>query len=145
MSEDDWMVGKTAEEFNTLGKGSLPGLVGMEVTGVSASRIEARLEIRPALLAPNGFLHGATVIALADSCCGYGSFATLPDEASGFTTIELKTNFFGTARDGIIRCVAEPCHLGRSTQVWDAVVTADGQKRPLARFSCTQLILWPRP
>lgn len=139
------MTGKTAEDFNTLGKDSLPGLIGLEVTHVSASRIEARLDVRPALLAPNGFLHGGTVIALADSCCGYGSFATLPDGATGFTTIELKTNFLGTARNGVIRCVAQPCHLGRTTQVWEATVSADGQKRPLARFSCTQLILWPRP
>jgi len=95
-------------------------------------------------MAPNGFLHGGTIITLADSCCGYGAFATLPEGATGFTTVELKTNFLGTMREGVIRCVAEPYHLGRSTQVWDAVVKGDGLARPLARFSCTQMILWPR-
>ena len=135
---------ETPADLNALGKGRLPELVGMEITHLSGTRVEGQLPLRPALLAPNGFLHGATVIALADSCCGYGTFATLPEGASGFTTIELKTNFLGTMRDGIIRCVAAPCHLGRSTQVWDATVTGDGVARPLAQFRCTQLILWPR-
>jgi uncharacterized protein (TIGR00369 family) len=134
----------TAADFNDFGKNCLPGLIGLEITDVSEDRIEAMLEIRPELLAPNGFLHGGTVIAMADSCCGYGAFATLPEGASGFTTIELKTSFLGTLRSGILRCVAVPVHLGRSTQVWDATVTGDGSGRPLARFGCTQLILWPR-
>jgi acyl-coenzyme A thioesterase PaaI-like protein len=35
-------------------------------------------------------------------------------------------------------------HGGRTTQIWDAVVTdADGGKR-LALFRCTQIILYPR-
>ena len=136
---------RTAADFNELGKGRLPGLIGLEITAISEKRIEGRLQIRPELLAPNGYLHGGTVIAMADSCCGYGTFATLPTGATGFTTIELKSNFLATTRDGVIRCVAKPCHLGRSTQVWDATVTRDGADRTLARFSCTQLILWPRP
>jgi len=136
---------KTANDFNEFGKDCLPGLIGLEITNVSEDRIEGTLEIRPALLAPNGFLHGGTVIAMADSCCGYGTFATLPEGATGFTTIELKTSFLGTLRSGILRCVAVPVHLGRSTQVWDATVTGDGSDRPLARFGCTQLILRPRP
>ena len=84
-------------------------------------------------MAPNGFLHAASVIALADTSCGYGCVAYLPQGANGFTTIELKSNFLGTAREGAIACRA-PVHLGRTTQVWDAVVTVEGaraQDRPL--------------
>jgi len=134
----------TAADLNEMAKGRLPDLIGLVITRASATGIEGELKIRPDLLAPNGFLHGGTIIALADSCCGSGAFATLPEGATGFTTIELKTNFLGTMREGTLRCIAVPCHLGRSTQVWDATVTGDGAPRPLARFSCTQLILWPR-
>jgi uncharacterized protein (TIGR00369 family) len=136
---------KTADDFNALGKNRLPGLIGIEIVAASDKGIEGTLEIRPSLLAPNGYLHGGTIIAMADTCCGYGAFATLPEGATGFTTIELKTSFLGTMREGLLRCVATPCHLGRSTQVWDATVAGDGAERPIARFSCTQLILWPRP
>jgi uncharacterized protein (TIGR00369 family) len=132
-------------QLNELGKSSLPGLVGLEITGSSDRRIEGRLQVRPDLLAPNGYLHAATVIALADTCCGYGTVNSLPDGAVGFTTIELKTNFLGTVLDGSIYCVAEAKHRGRSTQVWDATVTGGDPARDLAHFRCTQLVLWPRP
>ena len=132
------------EFANRRGDGRLPGLMGFRVTAIVEGRLEAELDIRPEVLAPNGYLHAATVIALADTACGYGCLAHLPAGAENFTTIELKTNFLGTAREGTIACVATPAHLGNTTQVWDAVVTDGARGRRIALFRCTQLILWPR-
>jgi len=134
----------TPEVFNARGAGHLPGLVGLEIVSVTPEALESRLEVRRELLAPNGFLHAASVIALADTSCGYGCVANLPQGASGFTTIELKTNFLGTALDGALRCRAVPLHLGRSTQVWDASVTVEGSGKAIALFRCTQMVLWPK-
>jgi 1,4-dihydroxy-2-naphthoyl-CoA hydrolase len=134
----------TAEFFNGRGAGHLPGLVGVQILSVSAGELESRLEIRRELLAPNGFLHAASVVALADTSCGYACVANLPQGASGFTTIEIKSNFLGTALEGAIFCRATPAHLGRTTQVWDAVVTIEGTEKRIALFRCTQMVLWPR-
>jgi len=135
----------TAEHFRNFGDGYLPGLVGVEILSVSAKGVESRLAVRPEVMAPNGFLHAATVIALADTSCGYGCVALLPQGATGFTTIELKANFMGTARDGAIFCRATPVHLGRNTQVWDASVTVEGADRVIGLFRCTQMVLWQNP
>jgi 1,4-dihydroxy-2-naphthoyl-CoA hydrolase len=132
----------TAASFSRAGEGRLPGLLGVEILTIAKEGVESRMTVRPDLLAPNGFLHAASVIALADTSCGYGCVANLPEGARGFTTIELKSNFLGTARDGEVRCRATPAHLGRSTHVWDAVVT--GPAGTLALFRCTQMILWPK-
>lgn len=121
--------------------GTLPGLLGIEVVAHERGRVEARLPIRPELLAPNGYLHAATVIGLADSACGFGCVASLPDGAAGFTTIELKANFVGTARDGAIACAATLTHGGRTTQVWDAEVVDETSGKTIALFRCTQMIL----
>ena len=134
----------TVEGFNAVGAAALPGLVGVEVLTVDGARLTSRLTVRPDLMAPIGYLHAATVIALADTTCGYGAWANLPDGASGFTTIELKSNFVGTAREGVVTCEAEMVHGGRSTQVWDARVIAEATARTIALFRCTQLILYPR-
>jgi uncharacterized protein (TIGR00369 family) len=134
----------TPEVFNSRSAGHLPGLVGLVVVSVSAEALESRLEIRPELLAPNGFLHAASVVALADTSCGYGCVALLPLGATGFTTVELKTNFLGTATEGAIRCKATPVHLGRTTQVWDAVVTNEADGARIALFRCTQMVLWAK-
>jgi uncharacterized protein (TIGR00369 family) len=134
----------TPEHFKTFGAGYLPGLVGVEILTVAQAGVESRMVVRKDLMAPNGFLHAASVIALADTSCGYGCVALLPEGAKGFTTIELKSNFLGTARDGVVRCRATPVHLGRTTQVWDAVVTNEATEAKIALFRCTQMVLWPK-
>jgi 1,4-dihydroxy-2-naphthoyl-CoA hydrolase len=134
----------TAEVFNRRSRGHLPGLTGVEILIVCAEEVKSRLAVRPEVMAPNGFLHAASVVALADTSCGYGCVAHLPQGASGFTTIELKSNFLGTARDGAIVCRAVPVHLGRTTQVWDAEVSVEGSGAKVALFRCTQMVLWPK-
>ena len=122
----------------------LPGLIGMEFISATAGAVSTRLEVRPAIMAANGYLHAATVVAVADTSCGLGAWLSLPEGASGFTTIELKTNFLSTVREGAITCEARLVHGGRTTQVWDATVSAEGTKREMALFRCTQAVLWPR-
>jgi len=129
-------------ELNEWGKGFLPGLIGLEVLEVTAGELRARMNIRPDLLAPNGYLHAASIIGLADTACGYGTMADLPEAAKGFTTIELKSNFLSTAVEGSLLCHALRPHRGRTTQVWDATVTNEQSGRTLALFRCTQIILY---
>ncbi|MEP6941671.1 MAG: PaaI family thioesterase [Betaproteobacteria bacterium] len=135
----------TLDKFVDRGRGHLPGLIGIRILAIAENRLDAELDIRPELLAPNGFLHAASVIALADTACGYACIAHLPEGAENFTTIELKSNFLGTLRSGTIACVATPAHLGRTTHVWDAVVRDKSSERTIALFRCTQMILGPRP
>lgn len=134
----------TPEAFSRFGDGHLPGLIGLKILTLAPEAVESRLELRRELLAPNGYLHAATVIALADTSCGYACVANLPQGASGFATVELKANFLGTALEGAILCRATPLHLGRTTQVWDAVVSVESTGAPIALFRCTQMILWPK-
>jgi 1,4-dihydroxy-2-naphthoyl-CoA hydrolase len=132
------------DRLNERGVGTLPGLIGIEVLEAEKGRLASRLELRDELMAPNGYLHAATIVALADTSCGYGTFVSLPQGAEGFTTVELKSNFLGTKRAGVIGCEARLTHGGRTTQVWDATVTDAEGGKPLALFRCTQLILYPR-
>jgi uncharacterized protein (TIGR00369 family) len=133
---------RTPRDFDSFGRGHLPELIGLEIVAVTPEEVHSRLMLRAALMAPNGFLHAATVVALADTSCGYGCVARLPEGAQGFTTVELKANFLGTAREGVIECRAKPLHLGRTTQVWDAVVSSPAGR--IAVFRCTQMVLWPK-
>ena len=129
--------------FNEICANKLPGLLGIVVTDVSTAEVRAEIEVKESHMAPNGFLHAGSVVTLADTSCGNGCIANLPEGASGFTTIELKSNHLGTARDGTIECVATPAHMGRTTQVWDAVVSHKQSGKTIALFRCTQMILYP--
>jgi uncharacterized protein (TIGR00369 family) len=134
-------VSELLERFSTAMEGRLPGTFGVELVDIGHGKADARMELEPWHLAPNDFLHAATVIAIADSCAGMGCLASLPEEAGGFTTIEVKTNFLGTAREGALRCEARMVHGGGRTQVWDSTVLREHDERVIALFRCTQFLL----
>lgn len=130
--------------FNGRSPGHLPGLLGIRILDIGQGFLRAELPVRKELFAPNGFLHAGSVVTLADTSCGYGCVAHLPEGASGFTTVELKSNHLGTALDGVIEVEAKAVHMGRTTHVWDAVVTHRETAKTIALFRCTQMILWPK-
>lgn len=132
------------QSINAFGANSLPGYLGIEITRVENGEVDARLDIKPHHLAPNEYLHAGTVVTLADTAAGYACMANLPEGANSFTTIELKSNHLGTAREGAIAATAKPIHLGRTTQVWDVVVTTEANGKTIALFRCTQMILYPK-
>lgn len=131
--------------LNAFGADTLPGHLRIAITRVAAAEVRAEMPVHQSVMAPNGYLHAGSVVALADTASGYGCVANLPAGAGGFTTIELKSNHLGTAHDGVIDCIATAVHLGRTTQVWDAVVTHRDSGRTLALFRCTQMVLYPKP
>jgi 1,4-dihydroxy-2-naphthoyl-CoA hydrolase len=136
----------TVQELNLRSGENLPGLMGVEMLELSEATLKSQMKLRKVHFAPNTYLHAASVIALADTTCGYATIAHLPEGALSFTTIELKSNHLGTVRGegSIIRCTATAQHLGGNTQVWDAVVTDAATDKKIAIFRCTQMVLWPK-
>ena len=128
-------------QLQEAGADFLPGLLGIEFEAYEETGVvRARLTLRKVHFAPHGYVHAGTVVALADTAAGYGCLLNLPEGGTGFTTIELKTNFLRSAREGTITCEARLIHGGRTTQVWDATVS-DAEGRQMALFRCTQLVL----
>jgi len=122
-------------------RGTLPDTFGARPLTLAEGRMTMELTIEPWMMAPNGFLHAATQVMLADTCAGYATLAHLPEGAKGFTTLELKSNFLGTAKQGILHVEAVAEHLGRTTQVWSATLFDDKGRR-LSLFRCSQIVLW---
>ncbi|MFI4949927.1 MAG: PaaI family thioesterase [Caulobacterales bacterium] len=137
--------GNQAARFQERQRGTLPGELGLQWEEVDKGRASGRFTVERRHMAPNGFLHAASVVALVDSACGYGCMTSLPDGGSGFTTIEIKTNYLGTAREGeTVACTARLVHGGRMTQVWDAEAVNLTTGKTMALFRCTQMVLYPR-
>ena len=139
------LSGNTPDDLNAMQQGFLPGELGLEVLEAREGYLHSQVKVEQKHMAPNGFLHAASVIALLDTAAGYGCRISLPQDAAGFTTIELKSNFLGTAREGdTVLCEARLAHGGRMTQVWDAVATHQETGKTIALFRCTQMVLYPR-
>ena len=139
------LEGNQAAAFNERQEGTLPGVLGMTWEEVAHGRARGRFTVEKTHMAANGFMHAASVVALVDTACGYACVASLPEGASGFTTIEIKTNYLGTAKPGdVVACEARLLHGGRMTQVWDAEAVNETTGKTIAVFRCTQMVLYPR-
>ena len=135
----------TLEQLNGIGASMLPGHLGIEILALEQGKLTARMAVQSHHMAPNGFLHGGSVVSLADTATGYATVAHLPEGAQSFTTIELKANYFSSVKEGaVVLCVASAQHLGRSTQVWDAEVTDEASGKRLALFRCSNMVLYPK-
>lgn len=122
-------------------KGYLPDVLNVKITSVAEGKSSGTMKVLKKHLAPNGYMHAGSVVTFADTVCGYGTFASLPKGAKNFTTIELKSNFLGTALKGTVYCEAVGEHLGRKTQVWSATVKDENDVK-MALFRVTQMILY---
>ena len=139
------MDGNVAAVFQERQEGALPGELGIQWEEVATGRAAGWFTVTRGHMAPNGFLHAASVIALVDSACGYACVASLPEGATNFTTIEIKANYLGSAKEGeTVACAARLVHGGRMTQVWDAEAINRTTGKTMALFRCTQMVLWPR-
>jgi 1,4-dihydroxy-2-naphthoyl-CoA hydrolase len=119
----------------------VPGRLGCVFDHADRDLVRGHIDVTEELIAGTGYLFAPAVVALADTCAAIGCGGTIPEGAS-FTTIELKTNFLSSARVGErVVCRCTPAHLGRQTQVWDAVVTNEATGRTMALFRCTQMVL----
>ena len=134
----------TVDALNQRSPGHLPGFLGIHILELAEGRLASRMPVEQLHFASNGYLHAASVVALADTTCGYATFAHLPESAQSFTTIELKSNHLATVKEGNILCLATAQHLGKNTQVWDAVVSDEATGRKIALFRCTQMILYAK-
>lgn len=117
--------------------------LGIRIIEATRERVIAEMDVRPELMTIGGRLHGGAIMSLADSIGAYGAFLALPEDATGTTTIESKTNFFAGAADGLVRAEAVPLHIGGRTSVWQTRVTTQAG-RLVSQTVQTQMVLTAR-
>ena len=114
--------------------------LGMRADAYSADQVVLAMDWAPSLCTANGILHGGVIMALADSAGGACALLNLPEDGTGTTTIESKTNFLGAVRDGAVSATATPLHRGGTTIVVETTVR-DEAGQMIAKVTQTQLVL----
>lgn len=103
-------------------------LMGVEVTDPSKEKVIGRLVVRADLCTSGHILHGGAIMAFADALGAVGGFLNLP-AGSRTTTIESKTNFVGSAKEGTtVIGESTALHIGRSSSVWQTRITGEDGK-----------------
>jgi 1,4-dihydroxy-2-naphthoyl-CoA hydrolase len=138
------MTADLVRSLNDFARNKHPGLVGVEIETCEPDLVTGRMVVGQEVVAGNNMVWAPVIITLADWLCAAGMSPNLP-KGAGFTTIELKSNFLGTAAVGeTVTGRATPVHKGKTTHVWDAVIRNETKDKTIALFRCTQMILHPR-
>ena len=118
------------------------GQLGIEISSAEPGEVRGRLEWRAELCTSFDVLHGGVLMTLADTLGAVCAFLNLPEGALT-STIESKTNFFRSVREGSVEAVSRPLHTGRTTIVVQTDIL-DAQGRRVAQVTQTQAVLQGR-
>ena len=109
--------------------------LGIELQEVEPARVVATMPVGPRVHQPFGYLHGGASVALAETVASIGGAMNAPAGMLSFG-LEINANHVRPMREGTLRAVATPIHLGRTTQVWDIRLT-DEEERLICVARCT--------
>jgi 1,4-dihydroxy-2-naphthoyl-CoA hydrolase len=118
-------------------------LVGIELLEAGPELVRGRLDWSPERCTAGGLMHGAALMALADSCGGVCAFLNLPEGAAGTSTIESKTNFLRAVREGSLTAITTPLHKGRTLIVVETELALDDGSLA-AKVTQSQAFHYPR-
>lgn len=103
-------------------------MIGVRMTLVTKTRIEAELKVTSDHCTIPPTLHGGAIMAFADNLGGVGAFTNLPPGAMT-TTVESKTNFLRPVPEGeTAKGVCTPVNIGRTLQVWKTEIFREDGK-----------------
>lgn len=112
---------------------------GIELVSATPEEVVGRMDWAPERCTTFGILHGGVLMTLADAIGAICAFLNLPP-GGATSTIESKTNFFRAVRDGSVRAVSRPLHVGRSTIVVQTDLSDEAGRR-VAQTTQTQAVL----
>ena len=117
-----------------------PRLMGVEIVEVTKARVRGTLKVHADLCTAANILHGGAIMAFADTLGAIGACLNLPEGALT-TTIESKTNFIGSAREGsTVTAESTPFHIGKRSSVWQTKISREDGKL-VAVVTQTQMVL----
>ncbi len=116
-------------------------LLQIEIVEASKEGVHGKVKVRPEMCTAGHILHGGAIMSFADTLGAFGAMHVLPEGAGGTTTLESKTNFLGSAKEGeTVLGHCTPVHVGRRTSVWQTKITTEAG-RNVALVTQTQMVL----
>jgi uncharacterized protein (TIGR00369 family) len=120
-------------------EGGMARNLGVRLVSVTKKRVTAEMPVRPRHLNRSGRVNGGALMAFADALGATGTVANLPP-GHRTTTLESKTNFFAAGEGPVLKAVAIPLHIGRTTMVWQTTIR-NADRKLVAVVTQTQIVL----
>jgi uncharacterized protein (TIGR00369 family) len=128
------------EYANTLRQGTALEALDIKVVEATQDRIVATMPIGPNHRQVAGYLHGGISVVLAETVASLGSMLFIDRERQMAFGLEINANHLRPKREGLVKAVATPLHLGRTTHIWDIRIV-DEQGKLICVSRCTVAVV----
>ncbi|WP_111670095.1 hotdog fold thioesterase [Algoriphagus litoralis] len=110
------------DQLNLTSQNTMVSHLGIEFTGIGNEYLEATMPVDHRTKQPMGLLHGGASVVLAETLGSVASSLTIDTKKYTCVGLEINANHLKSVREGFVRGVAKPIHLGKSTQVWEVKI-----------------------
>jgi uncharacterized protein (TIGR00369 family) len=131
-------VGAWAERM----RGTIGDVIPMRFEEVTKDRVVVSMTVDRRVHQPSGILHGGASMVLAETAASVGAGRNCEPGYSALGQ-EINGNHIRPVREGVVRAVAVPLHVGRRSQVW-SVEIRDEQQRLVCVARLTMAVVPPR-
>jgi 1,4-dihydroxy-2-naphthoyl-CoA hydrolase len=97
--------------------------IGIEFTAIGDDYLEATMPVDNRTKQPAGLLHGGASVVLAETLGSVGAYLCVDPSKYITVGLEINANHIRSVREGFVRGVARPLHIGSKTQVWEIKIT----------------------
>ena len=124
----------------SLPQATLAGALGIEIVELTDERVVATMPVDDRTRQPYGLLHGGASIALAETVASLGAAGRVDRERFAVVGQEINGNHIRAVKNGIVRAVGAPVHVGRTSQVW-SIEIRDEAERLVCISRCTLAVV----
>ena len=114
-----WKKETSVTELNSRFRHDLGSLLEIEFTEVGEDYLEARMPVTEKVHQPAGILHGGASVVLAETLGSVASGLLIDAERYMAVGLEINANHLRPVKQGFVRGVCRPVHIGGKTHVWD--------------------------
>lgn len=130
----------TIEALNRLSRNTMAEVIGIEFTAIGPDYLEARMPVDARTHQPLGLLHGGASVALAETMGSVAATCCVDMDQQFCVGLEINANHIRSVRQGHVKGVTKPVHVGRKTQVWEVrIVNEDDELVCISRITLAVL------
>lgn len=116
------------DQLNQTRQDTMINHLGIVFTAIGEDYLEASMPVDHRTKQPMGLLHGGASVALAETLGSLAASLTLDRSKQTCVGLEINANHVRAVKDGLVKGIAKPIHLGKSTQIWEIKIFDEGEK-----------------
>ncbi len=105
-------------------------------TKIGDDYLEATMPVDSRTKQPLGLLHGGANVVLAETLGSIAATLAVDNNKQYCVGLEINANHIKSVRDGFVKGVTRPIHLGKKTQIWEIkIYTESGELSCISRIT----------